>query len=916
MPQDMPKVLKIMLAKSAGQYTYSTKSLPFWMHSLDTANILKKLAYRWIPHSIFNSISGLTETEIYRLVSFLGMVHDIGKLTAVFQAKICGSVEGQRVLYAKENINIPDKFINASRSPHSIAGEAILLSLDCPVGIAAVVGAHHGKPESFSDMSDENIEIYSENYFGPNNQNEAQWKSMWKWWVDYSLHYCQYDKITDLPMIDMSTQVLLTGLLIVGDWIASNTSFFPLVDVNENNFNNIYPKRVNDAWVELNFPDVWKPASANMSENDFKREFGFFPNDVQKEMMSIAESDNMPGLMILEAQMGIGKTEAALCAAEILASRNQSGGIFFGLPSQATANGLFPRIKNWSEYQSEYEQHTMKLMHGNAMLNKDYQSIERKGEDINGIAEDIQDTGIYLNGWFDGRKTGMLADFVIGTVDQFLMAALKRKHVMLRMLGLAGKVVIIDECHSYDAYMNQYLDMVLTWLGKYHTPVILLSATLPEKRRNEIVHAYLKCVEGKREIDVSGNSYPQITWTVDSQAFQKHIDITSEKQDIWIQRIRESELNNILSDTLSDGGCAAVIVNTVDKAQQIAKELSEVMTGYRVILFHSHYTMQDRADREKKLLEFVGKNSNSESRDKLIVVGTQVLEQSLDIDFDFMVTQLCPIDLFLQRLGRLHRHHKRDAFRPLKVQQAQCCILHPAESDYDKGSEIIYGDWLLHETLRVLNERKNSCIVLPDDIPTLIQNVYNKPDVMQLTPGDKLIWEEYSRNIDKEKRKAKTFCVNKPIKLNPDKPERSTIAGWLDASYNVMDDDSASAAVRDTEVSIEAIVVILENQEASFVPWSCSGRKLKLYEDLSYYDYCELLTQKVRLPRKLFYNYKEVLNELECIKSESFSHWCSDKKMENEYFLPLDKNRTVYLAGYVLRYDLDQGLICEKEGVE
>ena len=152
-----------------------------------------------------------------------------------------------------------------------------------------------------------------------------------------------------------------------------------------------------------------------------------------------------PGILVLEAQMGVGKTEAALAAAEILAARFEEGGLYFGLPTQATANGIFDRLKGWAVTQSEEVVHTIRLAHGMAELNEEYRALFQGQAHTQ---EEAQEDGLLVHSWFQGSKQALLADFVIGTVDQLLLAGLKQKHIMLRHLGLAGKIVIVDECLS------------------------------------------------------------------------------------------------------------------------------------------------------------------------------------------------------------------------------------------------------------------------------------------------------------------------------------------------------------------------------------------------------------------------------------------------------------------------------------
>ena len=161
--------------------------------------------------------------------------------------------------------------------------------------------------------------------------------------------------------------------------------------------------------------------------------------------------------------MGAGKTEAALVCAEILAAKTKRTGVFFALPTQATSDGIFPRLLDWIKNLDTDSVHAIELAHGKAQFNEDYQALRLFGGDAN-VGED-EDDGVIVHQWFGGPKKTLLADFVAGTIDQLLLAALKQKHVMLRHLGLAGKVVVIDECHAYDAYMGQYLYRALNWLG-------------------------------------------------------------------------------------------------------------------------------------------------------------------------------------------------------------------------------------------------------------------------------------------------------------------------------------------------------------------------------------------------------------------------------------------------------------------
>lgn len=881
----------------AAKYNGQELWLPFYAHALDVAGIIERLLYHWLPVHIIDFLSERNpNVPLDSFCRFLALVHDIGKMSPIFQAKIC-----ERAPYLKERIAISgievqrvQNFVAPTKTPHSFAGESILLNMGCPAGIAAIVGSHHGIPCSVGCNPQEFL-IYEENFFGRCGENSGQgqcWKSFWLQWLELSLRYSGYYDIDELVDVDVPTQIILSGLLMMADWISSNVKYAPLISLEETGQSLNYPERIDQIWENVHLPDQWMPLAWLMDDTAFKDKYGFPPNEMQRTMIRIVEETTSPGIYILEAQMGTGKTEAALSAAEILASKWHCEGVFFGLPTQATANGLFPRLEAWAEEQSEEVQLSIKLAHGMATLQKDYRELFEGKANQN---EDEDQQGLVVHSWFEGRKQALLASFVIGTVDQLLMMALQQKHVMFRHLGLAGKVVIVDECHAYDAYMSCYLERALEWLGLYEVPVILLSATLPAKRRAKLVEAY----HGKPFAEVpegwEGNyAYPLLTYSDGDIVYQTIIPAVSSSKKVQIYRREEEDIIDILKSRLADGGSAGIIVNTVAKAQQIAKTVKEYMPDYSFLLIHARYTMADRQKLEETLLQRLGKKSLPEMRN-IIVVGTQILEQSLDIDFDFLITELAPMDLLLQRIGRLHRHVRK---RPRRLLKAECIVFGCA--DLDGGSKRIYGEWLLRRTEKLLPD----VFLLPDDISPMVQEVYR-----DLSDNDEhyILWKQEMNRQKIKESKAKSHRIVKEKEL------WDTMHGLLDANVSDRETD-ALARVRDGESEISVLLMVhRKDGRIGFLPWQSKGETLSADHVPSEEECCKILLQKVRLPRQLsVYQFSECVAELEQQNRDYLEEWQRSKWLQGELVLLLSEDLTMDLCGCHISYKREIGLICEE----
>ena len=871
--------------------------LPLWMHLQDTAAIMEMLVREWLPDST-KKFLGMQEEEIVAVSRFLGCIHDIGKATVLFQTNITAALPEARTRLERYTA-LTYRTANRKCTSHAMASEAILLDSGCPAGIASIAGAHHGKPQGFG--AEENLEVYRSNYFPKDGQ--TFWLGCWREILDQALKDSGYTDIHALPELTQPMEIILTGLLIMADWIASNTEYFPLIPIEECGDPALYPDRVDRAWDKLQLTLPWEGQSDVVEADGFRMRFGFTPNSVQRAVLDAANKMSQPGIMILEAPMGIGKTEAGLAFSELCAARFGEGGIFFGLPTQATANGIFPRLLSWAENLPDDLSHSVRLAHGMAELNEDYLRLQEHASAVEEDA-DTDDERIAVNQWFCGNKRALLADFVIGTVDQLLMSALKQKHVMLRHLGLAGKVVIIDEVHAYDAYMNQYLDRALTWLGWYGVPVILLSATLPAKRRAELIKAYqIKAEDGEW---MESEEYPLLTWTDGKRVRQSVPEIDTADHDVRVHKITENEVTAVLRAKMQEGGCAGIIVNTVRKAQAMAEMLKAEMPDKEVILFHSQFLMPDRAEKERNLMERIGKHSTPPTRNNLIVVGTQVMEQSLDVDFDVLMTELCPMDLLLQRIGRLHRHKRQ---RPAAMKQAECFMMDTGTEVFDKGSAYVYGEWMLFQTRKLLPER----ITLPRDISHLVQKAYGwDPDQADFRETE--MYSDYEAKREKQKQRALAYVVPQP-EIYEAFPERNTLDGWMqDAPAGC--DAAARAAVRDGDLSIEVLVMVQQTDGwIRFLPWQEGGEAVAKDVPPEPETALKIARQRLRLPGMFskIWNADRVIRELEEMNSRNLAMWQLSPMLRGELVLLLDDALSVHLGGMFLRYDKETGLSYRKE---
>jgi CRISPR-associated endonuclease/helicase Cas3 len=637
------------------------------------------------------------------------------------------------------------------------------------------------------------------------------------------------------------TGLLLLGITVMADWIASNENIFPREWPPDIEYWNMNIDDPNMGQNILNWLSNYRDNALMKSENalkmidlyvqttwpaafQFKTLFplSIYPRFTQLTQIQSYLEQNIPppGLLIIEAPMGQGKTEAALLTAINWMQQLGFEGIYFGLPTMAMSNQMYKRLDHFLHQFIPQGQIPFKLVHGRAWLIEQQESLNElltcDIRDSNNLSDDNAEydkeefeNKCEFEDWFKPKKRSLLSPYAVGTIDQALIGALNVKYGFLRLFGLSSKIVILDEIHAYDAYMDSILFQLIKWLGAMGVPVIMLSATLPDQKKRMFMNNYCPKHELSipKTLDAEKIPYPLLTSiTSTGKVIIKPSLVndnlpTKQNHELNAQNTQKNEIHKYHIENIFDAFqdaekiadlafnymkdkdhcCICVLVNTVDLAQKIYEVLIQKCqngdcSNVVLDLFHARFLLRQRNQIENSVLQKYGPPSSKMQAfrpKRSILVSTQVVEQSLDLDFDVMITEIAPIDLLIQRMGRVYRH-ERDYRNKQEIRKIYV-IMPDANPDtppkFDKTERVYRDRYLLLKTWILLQVQHE--FSFPTMIRSLIEYVYQDySDVLLSNP----IFSKKSLLKFKSWIKSSLFDAwNAHVKLEKDFMEKAKI---------------------------------------------------------------------------------------------------------------------------------------------
>jgi CRISPR-associated endonuclease/helicase Cas3 len=869
---------------------------PALFHMLDVGYTARTLleapaSPRW--RRALGQALGCDSESLEQWLPYFVALHDIGKVSSIFQ----GARSEQRARL--EGLGFA--FGPQGDTHHSVTSQVFIhdaLSTDNKTSlpstlwqvIAACAGGHHGRFLAPDPLKEARSFL--------KHHEPKEWHELRLTAVDTLKPYL----LTKAPAIwpepkNVSTAIAaLTGFTILCDWLGSdNNSFRPEIGADLEEYARISARRAQKAVSATGF---LTPSSSSAPTAFVELFADKQPARPLQEAVDAIPSEVLAGscLAIIEAPTGEGKTEAALALAHRLAQISGTDELYYALPTTATSNQMFGRLQAHLRDRLGLSAQ-VKLVHGQAFLVEDDLRLDPLGDGTDDHAEAVQE-------WFGPKKRALLAPFGVGTVDQVELAVLNVKHTALRMIGLAGKVVIFDEVHAYDTYMTTIVEMLLKWLRALGTSVIILSATLPRARRAALARAYSVEVDDAAE----ALTYPSL-WVfgeganhhASPQAQQPNRSLSLDFLHLGDEKDDVEAKAHWLVCSVAQGGCACWMTNTVRRGQELFEAVDRIAAAENLqidrMLLHAQYPLAEREMRERALTDKYGPQGDRPKRG--IVIGTQVLEQSLDLDFDVMVSDLAPVDLLLQRSGRLHRH---DRVRPAPHQTPHLWVNVPQNGagEIEIGVDrYIYAAFLLKQTWTTLE--KLQTVELPRDYRRLVEAVYG----FEALPTGHPLQAEW-QELKQEEARA---LGEANLRLLPEPDPEWAFSSRMNRLQFEENDNNAAWIVARTRLGEESITVIpLERRENIAYVWP-SGEELPINRPASRDTQLALLRKQLRISNQTVVHALKSeapppLFTKSALLKECLPLWLNDGQLR----IPLKKGATV------LTMDQKLGLIIRKEG--
>ena len=715
-------------------------------------------------------------------LAVLATLHDIGKVNTGFQTRIwqeadfptdtrhprhAGHIVDLTPVLNCDDTETADWFFNAlgwwwdaTESWDNCDGETV-----CALFVAAL--SHHGRPLNMQAARSKNPAIWRS--FGalhPRRGVERIGLLVRDWFP--AAWTSNGPSLPSAPAF----QHMFLGLCMLADWIGSDETHFPFFAEPRDDYMQTARHNAQRAVAEigLNIESQRSAFHVLPALPNFDTLFDIpngTPNPIQQATRAVPLDEH---LVIIESETGSGKTEAALWRFAHLYQARRVDGLYFALPTRAAASQMHARVTRFINklFPEEVGPEPVLAVPGYVRVGA---ATGKHLPHYKVWWDDHPDILTEKRRWAaESAKRYLAAQIAVGTVDQAMQAALKVKHAHMRAACLSRNLLVVDEVHASDPYMRVIIEALLRVHIEAGGYALLMSATLGSAARSRWLAATSSSAANTPPLlnDAIETPYPAITTragetpiAADGNGREKtvRIDTVSDMGDFT--QVAQHALHAARA-----GAKVLVVRNTVQYAIDTQQTVEKMMVqGESDLLYsccgiltlhHGRFAREDRLVLDRAVEDQIGKDRPSGGR---LIVGTQTLEQSLDIDADLLITDLCPMDVLLQRIGRLYRHQRDD--RPADYEAPTCVVLMPKGDDLSPllskgpGRNGLGPHGFVYEDLRVLEATRRLILHHPEwRIPEMNRELVERtthPDALKVIT-DELgnAWQDHEKHITGE----------------------------------------------------------------------------------------------------------------------------------------------------------------------